>query len=269
MTQLDTNDVVPGGQLPDGRHSSNPVGNSVCGIIALVLGVLAFILSFIPIVNNFAAIIAVIGVILAVVGLIGVFRGKKKGKALTIIATILNVLAIVITLGMQSGLSKSLNDSTSKSASSSVSAPKDSGSSKDAKKGDGSKSAAKGGAQDTEGDLGHAHVKIVSAARSGNDYNGAPTALVTYQWTNKDTKNTAFSVATHAQAFQNGQALDLAIYTDAPAGYDANSSLAELQPGANGTVTQGYVLKDSSPITVEITDFISTNGAKVSHTYNL
>ena len=71
-------------------------GLTVCGIVGVVFGALGFVLSFIPIINNIAAIFGFIGVILAIVALVGTFRGKKRGKALAIVAAVLSVLAIVI-----------------------------------------------------------------------------------------------------------------------------------------------------------------------------
>lgn len=70
-------------------------GLTVCGIVGVVFGALGFVLSFIPIINNIAAIFGFIGVILAIVALVGTFRGKKRGKALAIVAAVLSVLAIV------------------------------------------------------------------------------------------------------------------------------------------------------------------------------
>ncbi|WP_455593882.1 DUF5067 domain-containing protein, partial [Bifidobacterium merycicum] len=60
------------------------------------------------------------------------------------------------------------------------------------------------------------------------------------------------------------------INTDAPAGYDASSYLADVQPGATATVTIGYVLKDDSAVTVDVTDFISMDDStKVKHVFTL
>lgn len=234
---------------------------TVAGIIALVFGILGCILSFIPIVNNLAAIFGLVGAVFGLVAIVATCRGTRHGKVLSIVATVLSVLAIVITMAMQSAASKAFDEamgfSTSKSSDAS------------AKRSD-SKKTAKKTEQDMEGDLKGMHVKIVSAVRSGNDYQNQPTVLVTYEWKNTTTKNNSFFALANAKVFQNGTALDSAIYTDAPEGYDANSYLSEVQPGAIATVTLGYVLKDDSAVTVDVSDLISMSGdAKVTHMFNL
>ena len=83
--------------------------------IPVVFGALGLVLSFIPIVNNIAAILGFIGVILAIIAIVGTFRGKKRGKVLSIVAAVLSVLAIVITLAMQSAASKAIDDSIKES----------------------------------------------------------------------------------------------------------------------------------------------------------
>ncbi|MCO6558400.1 MAG: DUF5067 domain-containing protein [Bifidobacterium sp.] len=259
-------------QSPDsgGNHrsvGSRPERLSACCVTALVLGVVGTVLSFIPIVNNVAAVLGVIGVVFAIIGLVGVVKGKKRGRALTIAGAVLSVVAIVITLAMQSSASKAF-DSASKASSSSSSQSQSAGKQNAQPTKPESKSSA--GKQDTEGDLKRAHVKIASAVRSGNDYNNAQTVLVTYQWTNKTDDNQAFETLLNAKAFQNGQELDMAIYSQPPQGYDAQSALAQLQPNAQGTATIGYVLKDNSPVTVEVSDLLTVDGSpKVMHIYNL
>ncbi|MDF7664090.1 DUF5067 domain-containing protein [Bifidobacterium sp. ESL0763] len=250
---------APASRRPaSGGRRARPEHLSACGVTALVLGIVGTVLSFIPIVNNVAAILGIIGLVFGVIGLVGVFRGKKRGKGITIAGAVLSVLAIVITLGLQSSLSKAIDkaDPTYHTTTS-----------QQAK----GKSHAK--TQDTEGDLQSGHVKIVSVARSDNDYNNAPTVLVTYQWTNKTDRNQSFGVVMHAQAFQNGQELDTAVYNtypQGPQGYDENSALAQVQPSAQGTATVGYVLVDDSPVTIEVGDMFSvTDKAKVTHVYNL
>ena len=65
---------------------------TICGIAAVVFGALGLVLSFIPIVNNIAA------------PTIPIIRAAR-GKVLSIVAAVLSVLAIVITLAMQSAAS--------------------------------------------------------------------------------------------------------------------------------------------------------------------
>lgn len=87
-----------------------PKGTTICGIVGVVFGALGLVLSFIPIVNNIAAILGAIGVVLAIIAMVGTFRGKKAGKILSIVAAVLSVLAIVITLAMQSAASKAIDE---------------------------------------------------------------------------------------------------------------------------------------------------------------
>ena len=245
---------VPGGDPDD----DVPRKLSASAVAGLVLGIIGIIFSFI---------LGIIGLVFGIIGLVATKRGgKRRGRGLAIAAVILTALAMVITLVMQQATGKALDDalgtSSTTSQSASSGAKKDSGDSS-------SSSAVASGAQDTEGDLGKLHVKIVSAAKSGADYNGQPTVLVTYEWTNNTDKNQVFSVATSAKAFQNGKELDMAIYTEAPAGYDSNASLQEIQPGATQQVSVGYVLQDDSPVDVEVSGTLDFSGAKVSHTYQL
>lgn len=254
---------------PPSAHTAvyKPQQITVCGIIGIVFGALGFILSFIPIINNIAAILGFAGIILALVGIVGTFRGKKSGKAVAVLAAILSILAIVITLAMQSAASKAIDNALGQSTTEqNTTNGKDSDSDASNKK---SSQDAKG-EQDMEGDLNNLHVKIISAVKSSNDYNGKPTVFVTYEWKNNTDRNNSFAALAHPQVFQNGQSLDTAMYMEQPEGYDARSYVAEVQPGATGTVTLGYVLNDDSAITVDVTDLISINGnAKITHTFNL
>lgn len=258
----------PQPQPPQPQH----LHTTICGIAAVVFGALGLVLSFMPIVNNIAAILGFIGVILAIIAIVGTFRGKKRGKVLSIVAAVLSVLAIVITLAMQSAASKAIDDSIKESKgidTSQSSSSKSAGKSSDASKSKASEQKAQG-EQDLEGDIEGAHVKIVSAVKSVNDYNGKPTALVTYEWTNNTSKNNSFATLAHPNVFQNGTELETAVYFDQPEGYDANSYLAQAQPGTAATVTLGYVLQDDSPITVDVTAFLSTDqDTKVTHTFTL
>ena len=219
----------PQPQPPQPQH----LHTTICGIAAVVFGALGLVLSFIPIVNNIAAILGFIGVILAIIAIVGTFRGKKRGKVLSIVAAVLSVLSIVITLAMQSAASKAIDDSIKESKgidTSQSSSSKSAGKSSDASKSKASEQKVQG-EQDLEGDIEGAHVKIVSAVKSVNDYNGKPTALVTYEWTNNTSKNNSFATLAHPNVFQNGTELETAVYFDQPEGYDGIRIWPKHSPG--------------------------------------
>lgn len=249
--------------MPPRGTQPQPKRLTVCGVVGVVFGALGLLLSFIPIINNFAAVLGVIGTILAIVALVGTFRGKKHGKAVAIVAATLSVLAVVITLAMQSATSKALDEAFDGSSSTSSTTDADG----QAKGGDTAKAS---GTQDMEGDVdsGNYHVKLVSVSKTGADYEGKATVVLTYELTNNKTENSNF-MDVNVRAFQNGRQLDTAIFAETPEGYDAGSSMKTLQPGATGTVTSGYVLEDDGPVTIEVTGTLDTGDAKVAHEFTL
>ena len=247
--------------VESGRRANR--GITVCGVVGLILGITAVVLSFIPIINNAAAVLGFVGAVLALVGIVGTFRGKRDGKVLAVVAAVLSVLGIVITWAMQQATVDAIDDALGGG----TSQQEPSADASD----DGGEQAGAASVQDSEGDLRSAHVRLVSAAFSGNDYEGNPTVLVTFEWTNTTDSNASFASTLQASVFQNGHELETAIYMDAPEGYDANSYLAELQPGVTGTVSLGYVLEDSSPVEVQVSDLISfsDDAPMISHTFEL
>lgn len=74
----------------------------------MVLGIVGIVLSFIPIINNIAFFLGILAVIFGIIGLV-----KKAGKGKAIAGLVLGILAIVITLAMQSAVSDAI-DETSK-----------------------------------------------------------------------------------------------------------------------------------------------------------
>lgn len=82
---------------------------SVGAIIGLIVGIVALLGSWVPIFNNFAFILALVGLVFSIVGLVGVLRGKKSGKGLSIAAVIVCVLSCAVVLGTQSMFSATLD----------------------------------------------------------------------------------------------------------------------------------------------------------------
>lgn len=75
---------------------------------ALVLGIIAIVFSFLPIINNFAFFLGILAIIFGVIGLI-----RKAGKGKAAAGLITGILAMVITLVMQSAASKALDKASS------------------------------------------------------------------------------------------------------------------------------------------------------------
>ena len=71
----------------------------------MVLGIIAIATSFIPIVNNASF---VLGILALIFGAVCLVKRRSKGKAITALVT--GILAVAITLAMQSAVDKALND---------------------------------------------------------------------------------------------------------------------------------------------------------------
>lgn len=89
----------------------------VLPIITLIIGILALVLSWVPIVNNFAAVLAVVAIIL---GAIAIIVNRKNKKTLSLVGTIISVLAFIIVLATQSMYSSAI-DNASKAVNTSMS----------------------------------------------------------------------------------------------------------------------------------------------------
>lgn len=96
--------------MQDPQNISTPnQPRSVGAIIGLIVGIVALLGSWVPIFNNFAFILALVGLVFSIVGLVGVLRGKKSGKGLSIAAVIVCVLSCAVVLGTQSMFSAVLD----------------------------------------------------------------------------------------------------------------------------------------------------------------
>ncbi len=75
-----------------------PTKTTKMGIVALIIGIIAFICAFFPIANIIALILGIIAFIMCIVALIATFRRRKKGRALSVIAILIAIAAIVVSL---------------------------------------------------------------------------------------------------------------------------------------------------------------------------
>lgn len=74
---------------------------------SLVLGIIGVVLSFIPIINNIAFVLGILAFVFGLITLI-----KKIGKGKSIAGLILGILAIIITLAMQSTVSDAIDEAS-------------------------------------------------------------------------------------------------------------------------------------------------------------
>ncbi len=224
------------------RHDAPKKGMTISGIIALVLGILSLLICYIPILNNGSVILGVIGAIFGIVAVVATrSKGKKSGRVIAILGLMLSVVSVVAALALQSAWSKALDDAAAGPTSSATASAK-------------AKESTSAGSAADESDLTAGHVKVVSLQKAANDYEGKPTVIVTYEWTNTGS-DTMFMSAFDFKAFQNGTSLDTAIYADNPQGYDGDAQMKTIKKGVKQTVQVAYVLSDqTSPVSVEVSD---------------
>lgn len=90
---------------------------SAMAVTGLVLGIIGLLTSLLPIINNISAILAFLGFIFAIVGFVSCIRGTRVGKGLAIAAIVVNVLAMVLTLGSQALYSQAIDEALDSSVS--------------------------------------------------------------------------------------------------------------------------------------------------------
>lgn len=237
------------GQMPSASNGApiqpSTLSTSGMAVASLVLGIIGIATSFLPIVNNGSFFLAILGVIFGIVGIVGINKGKKKGKGLGIAGIVLSVVTIVVVLVTQSLYSAALDEVASNlSSSSSISASTD--------------QTQQGGASNAvaSADTSSAPYEVtIDDATLTTDYAGEQALLVTYTFTNNSDDEASFAVNIMNKAFQNGVQLDMAI----GAGADSTASLNTIKPGATTTVSQAFTLTDMSPVTVEVSETFSFN----------
>ena len=251
----------PGGYVPDGygQGGYNPQPaqfnmeefeqkpHSAGVIVGLVLGILALLTSIVPIVNNFSFILALIGFVFALVGFIGCARGKKRGKGMGVASLIINILAIVVVLALQSAWSAAIDEAFDTGTTTEQDVSTDGGAA------DGDTAQAE---DDDSGDAAQSaseYEVTIDSASMTTDYEGNPALVVNYTWTNNSDEATSFAVAFDETCFQNGVEREMAIVSDV----DTSNYMNEVQPGSTAEVTLCYELEDESEVTVEVRELFS------------
>lgn len=121
---------------------------------------------------------------------------------------------------------------------------------------------------DVSGELGGYTVSVVSHKLS-KDYQDAPAIVVSLGFTNNTREAKSFLGSAVCKAFQDGVELETAIMTGEDAG-TGESQMRNVKPGAGTEVTVAYLLtSDTSPVELEIEEFMSFSGAKIETTLDI
>ncbi|SCC80451.1 protein of unknown function [Bifidobacterium commune] len=258
---------APMGAMPQQPMVMTPTRSGMA-IAALVLGIVAIVMFWIPFIGVICGIAAIVT---GVMSMRKINAGNLSGKNMAITGLVTGIVGLVISAIVLVGafsMGKSILDEANQMDSSTSSdtthekARSDKGSTdqklKDKEmKGSGS---LKGG-----------DVKIASAQRGPDDFEGHNTIIVTYEYTNTDKENHSFRDGLRDKVFQKGASLKRAYYLDDVQGYNDDSDHTELQPNGNLTVTVAYELNDeTSPVDVEVSSGVDYMGkAKITKTFNL
>lgn len=237
---------------------------SAMGVTSLVMGILALVISWIPIINNITFLFSILGLVFAIVAFVGIKHHKVRGRGLSYAGLITSIVGFAIMLATQSFYGEVLKQATTtshtKTATSSTSNNDSEKAQKDDSAGNEEKSQDNNNdnkdASEGEIDNGKYHVTIKGAELSGEDYDGNPTVLVTYEVVNNQKDKTSNPFDWNVKVFQNGTAVsNHAMYVHKPKGYDskANHLQTQIQPGGKFTYVEAFVVKDKkAPIRVEI-----------------
>ncbi len=253
---------------------------SAMGITSLVMGILALMISWVPIINNVTFLFSILGLVFAIVAFVGIKHHKVRGRGLAYAGLITSIVGFAIMLATQSfysavlkGASEAVNDKPSASSTSnndSEKAQKNDSAGNEEKSQDNNndnKDASEG-----EIDNGKYHVTIKGAELSGEDYEGNPTVLVTYEVVNNQKDKTSNPFDWTVEVFQNGVTLsDHPIYRNKPKGYDSKADhyQTKIQPGGKFSYVEAFVIKDKkAPIRVEISSSWGAEG-KITKEFNL
>lgn len=175
-------------------------------------------------------------------------KQKKKKKRLIILGVIAGIIILLIifsSLGKNGGSSdKTGADNTPK-----TSAP-----------------IAADNKNKQEGQIGD-YVCTVKSATICNDWSGKKAVLITYEFTNNSKEAKSFDIALSDEAYQNGIGLETS-FIDGNA--DEIGLDVKIKPGTSKDVSKVYILRDeTTPIDIEITEFISLSDDKLTYTVDL
>lgn len=264
-------------------------GMSVCAVIGIIIAVLALVIAFIPLLNYLAFPIAIAGLVLAAIGIVGTVRRLKRGRVIGIIATVMNVGALVAAFIMQSiylqAAANAVNEAEEAvggidweqvqgDASSFFDGAVEIFSNElgiDVLNEGESASEALGNlaedAKKTVGELGEAiddefggwqyegSVVAIDGVSVRPDISQRDSAVATITWTNNDDKEHVFASSYLVTAEQSGRSLSPSVVED----LNDTPTHQSVAPGETITFEQSFSLAGSEPVTVKVVP-VSYNG---------
>jgi flagellar hook assembly protein FlgD len=215
-----------------GKHDAG-VSKSGMAIAGLILGIIALITSWMPFLNNMSFFIALVGVVLAIVGVVSTVKGTHSGKALAIVAIVINIVAMAAVLAAQSATETALNKAINGPSVSDVSestTTDDSGSTSDAS------TAADSDQQAATTDLAVGtsvsldnglSVSVDSVNKSLTNYDGSTVVGVQVTYTNNGSDSASYNLYDWKGEDSNGAQEDSVYYSNS-----TSSNEDDLQSGS-------------------------------------
>ena len=219
-------------------------------VTGLVLGIIALFSAFVPLLNLLSFPFVLLAIIFGAIGLIQTIKGTKAGKGLAIAGLVLGVLALLVTMAMYGGASAASDDSSENAPVAEQAASQDTPAQAE------QEASQEEPAQAEQQEAASDYAVTIDGCRMTEDYEGNPAAVVTFTFTNNSEETTSPAVALHAQVFQNGTELGMAITAD---NEDAGKYMNDVKPGASITYGLAYELEDMSDITVEVQELMAFN----------
>lgn len=120
-----------------------------------------------------------------------------------------------------------------------------------------------------ENQLGEYSLEIKSA-RTTKNWEGKPTIVVTYGFTNNSDDSTSFYVAFQDNAYQNGVGLERSYTMEDGDPYDEANQSKDIKPGASIDVEVAYILNDTeTDVEVEVEELFSFDDKIISKTFSI
>lgn len=247
---------------PAVNNSSREESPMVLSICSMVLGIGGLLFSCLRI----GIFPAAAGLILAIAAL--ALRHSKGMAIAGLVTSLMGILIASILLISDTEIESLLGhntEATKESVQESKNSSKKSEKKKSSQKKDSGESEQPQPADDNMIDLDTGKYKVKYTGHAlGNDYDGNPCIIIYYDFTNNSGENTDAQLSTQMKVFQNGVQCEAVYFLDESleGNESINNYTREIQPGTAVNVGEVYAISDMSPVTVEVSEFLSWEDQK-------